>query len=53
MSLIKSNKKNVVFYSMIVVGAIMVALGVAPAPNIMPPPIVTGFGFWILAWGMK
>ena len=53
MSLINSSKKNAVFYAMIVLGAIMFALGLSPAPNIMPPPIVTGIGFWVLAWGMK
>ncbi|MEH6409129.1 MAG: hypothetical protein V7741_01285 [Hyphomonas sp.] len=53
MSLINSNKKNAVFYSMIVLGTIMIALGLMPAPNIVPPPIVTGIGFWVLAWGMK
>ncbi|MEE2878536.1 MAG: hypothetical protein VX593_05985 [Pseudomonadota bacterium] len=53
MSLLNSRKKNTVFYAMIVLGAVMVALGLAPAPNIMPPPIVTGLGFWVLAWGIK
>ncbi|MEQ8557544.1 MAG: hypothetical protein RIB03_04430 [Henriciella sp.] len=51
--LINARKKSVVFYAMILLGAIMIALGVAPAPNILPPPIVTGLGFWVLAWGVK
>lgn len=53
MTAINSNKKNVVVYSMIILGGVMIALGLAPAPHVMPPPIVTGLGFWILAWGIK
>lgn len=53
MSLIKSSKKTTVFFAMIVLGAIMIVLGLMPAPNILPPPITTGIGFWVLAWGMK
>ena len=53
MSLINSKKKNIVFYAMVVLGAVMVALGFLAGPKILPPPIVTGLGFWVLAWGMK
>jgi hypothetical protein len=38
---------------MIAPGAIMIVLGVAPAPDIVPPLILAGIGFWLLAWGMK
>ena len=51
--MISQQKKQVVFWAMVILGAVMIALGVAPAPNLVPPPIVTGIGFWVLAWGMR
>lgn len=53
MSLIASKKKNAVFLSMLVLGAVMVALGLYPFPHVALPPIFTGVGFLVLAWGMK
>ena len=53
MSLITTKKKNTVFLSMIVLGAIMIALGLQSFPHVGLPPVCTGIGFLILAWGMK
>ncbi|MFC6197589.1 hypothetical protein [Ponticaulis profundi] len=53
MSLINSRKKNTLFYIMLVLGVAMIAIGLAPIPNIMFPPVLTGLGFLALAWGLK
>ena len=38
---------------MLVLGAIMIALGLQAFPHVGLPPVCTGIGFLILAWGMK
>lgn len=53
MSLISNKKRNTVFFGLIVLGIVMVVLGLLPFPNIMLPPVITGIGFWLLAWGVK
>ena len=53
MQLIESKKKKAVMYTVGVLGIVMIALGLAPMPNVMLPPLVTGIGFLALAWGMR
>lgn len=46
-------KKNTVFWAMVVLGIVMIALGFLAGPKIILPPIVTGVGFFAIAWGLK
>jgi len=38
------------FWILIILGLIMVYLGGFYAPKVMLPPIVTGIGFFVIAW---
>ena len=38
---------------MITLGIVMIALGLRPLPNVMLPPLITGIGFLVIAWGIK
>lgn len=51
--MIKSSKTNTVFWAMIILGLLMIGLGAFAGPQVMLPPIVTGVGFLVLAWGIK
>ena len=53
MQLFECKKKKAVMYTTGVLGIVMAVLGLAPAPHISLPPLVTGLGFLTLAWGMK
>lgn len=46
-------KKNIVSGGLVLLGGVMIVLGFVAGPKIMPPPIVTGVGFWLLAWGVR
>lgn len=49
----KENKKNIVAIGLVLLGIIMLVLGFVAGPKIMLPPIITGLGFFLLAWGIK
>lgn len=42
-----------VIWAMLVLGMAMIALGFMAGPKIIIPPIVTGIGFFVIAWGLK
>ncbi len=50
------NKNNVLIISAIaifILGIAMIYIGGFYAPKVMLPPIITGVGFFILAWALK
>ncbi|WP_456424154.1 hypothetical protein [Lutibacter sp.] len=49
-------KKNILTISsvlLIVLGLAMIYIGGFYAPKIMLPPIITGIGFFIIAWSLN
>ncbi len=50
-------KKNSVLrisaIALVVLGIIMIYIGGFYAPKVMLPPIITGIGFFIIAWVLK
>ena len=50
------NRNNVLMISAIalfILGVIMIYLGGFYAPKVILPPIITGVGFFVLAWALK
>jgi hypothetical protein len=50
------NKNNVLIVSSIalfLLGIVMIYIGGFYAPQVLLPPIITGVGFFILAWALK
>jgi hypothetical protein len=50
------NKKNVLTGSSIalfLLGIVMIYIGGFYAPKVMLPPIITGIGFFVIAWALK
>lgn len=43
-------KQRIVTVGLIVLGATMIGLGLL-GPRVIVPPIVTGVGFFLIAWG--
>ena len=46
----KNNVLLLGLWMMVILGLVMVYLGGLHGPNVMWPPIVTGIGFFVIAW---
>lgn len=46
----KNNVLLLGLWMMIILGLVMVYLGGLHGPNVMLPPIITGIGFFVIAW---
>lgn len=46
----KQNALMIVSISLIILGIIMIYLGVSAGPEIVFPPVLTGIGFFVMAW---
>ncbi|MDO5656187.1 MAG: hypothetical protein Q4G27_08620 [Flavobacteriaceae bacterium] len=49
----QKNKQNIVAVGLVILGIIITILGFTAGPKIMLPPIITGLGFFLIAWGIK
>jgi hypothetical protein len=47
----KSQILNLSVWILVILGLIMIYLGAIYPPKVMFPPIVTGIGFFVIAWG--
>ena len=46
----KNNVLTVALWLLVILGVVMIYLGAFFTPNILYPPIVTGLGFFVIAW---
>lgn len=44
---------NTAVFLLVVLGILMIYFGGFHAPKVMIPPILTGLGFFIIAWAFK
>jgi hypothetical protein len=49
----KNSVLNLVAIILVVLGVVMIYIGGFYGPQIMLPPIITGVGFFAIAWALK
>ncbi len=46
----KQNAFTIASIALIILGIVMIYLGASTGPKIIFPPIITGIGFFVIAW---